>query len=118
MSTYMNDNLIDDIREKLEECGEKAKTAVLAVADFALTHPDSFAAIVGATMVGVRVLGKQIDIHRADKLRNSTIYDRSLGMYWETKKPLTANQRLVIESRHKAGEPYGKILSDMRILKR
>ena len=76
------------------------------------------AAIASVAVFGARKIDKYVDIHRESKLRNSMIYDRSLGMYWETKRPLTTNQRLVIETRHKGGEPYGKILSDMRLLKR
>lgn len=45
------------------------------------------------------------------------IYDRSNGWYWETKN-ITNRQKMIIEERHQAGESYGKILSDMKLLKR
>lgn len=112
------DDIMDDIREKLDELKEKAKTAASNVIGFCIAYPQAAATIAGVAVVGIKSVNKHLDIYRENKLRNSMIYDRSLGMYWETKKPLTANQRLTIESRHNAGESYGAILNDMKILKR
>lgn len=53
-----------------------------------------------------------------DARREKQIYDPSMGFYWETKRPLTNNQKLMIEQRHRNGEPYGKILRDMRLLRK
>lgn len=109
---------LDDIREKVEEVKEKAENTIRKALSWALDHPGEAATIASAAIFGIRKLDKYFDIYRENKLRNSMIYDRSLGMYWETKRPLTANQRLTIESRHNAGESYGQILSDMKVLKR
>lgn len=53
-----------------------------------------------------------------DTTRDRRIYDRSNGFYWETKRNLTNNQKLIIEQRHMMGESYGSILRDMGLLKR
>ena len=107
-----------DIREKVEDATVKAKLAAEACMVWVMNNPREAAAIAGLILYACKKTDKYIDIYRETRLRNSMIYDRSLGMYWETKKPLTANQRLTIESRHKAGESYGAILSDMKLLKR
>lgn len=111
-------DLLDYIHEKANRVRDKIEQGFYASLDFALHHPEQAAAIVGAVAFGLRKADKYVDIWRENRLRNSMIYDRSLGMYWQTKRPLTTNQRLVIESRHKAGESYGSILSDMKVLKR
>ncbi len=50
--------------------------------------------------------------------RKRHIYDPSMFDSWELRKPLTNNQKLVIEQRRRNGEPLGKILKDMKVLKR
>ena len=109
---------MDEIKERIEAVNYKIKALFFAALDFVIEHPGETASIASIATLGIRTVNKHLDIRRENRLRNSMIYDRSLGMYWETKKPLTANQRLTIESRHNAGEPYGAILSDMKVLKR
>lgn len=111
-------SILYDIREKVDEAKDKIRDCFFSGVEFAINHPEETAVIVGVIGFSLRKADKYMDIWREERLRNSMIYDRSLGMYWQTRKPLTANQRLIIESRHKAGEPYGKILSDMKVLKR
>lgn len=53
-----------------------------------------------------------------DFRRDRMIYDPSMGFYWETKRNLTNNQKLMIEARHRNGEAYGEILKDMKLLRR
>lgn len=119
---YSNDEsaeeLETEIRERLSDIKHSVKSAFLEAVAWVAYHPEEAVAIGGGLIFAWRKIDKYVDIHREVKLRNSMIYDRSLGMYWQTRKPLTANQRLQIEARHKAGEPYGKILSEMKVLKR
>lgn len=112
------DERVHEILEQLEDFKDKLVDTALTVVSWGLQHPQELVIILGGVRFAWGKIDKYVDLRRDIKLRNSTIYDRSLGMYWQTKKPLTTNQRLQIESRHKAGEPYGKILSDMKILKR
>jgi len=55
---------------------------------------------------------------KKDFNRSRMIYDPSMGFYWETKRSLSSNQKLMIEERHRNGESYGKILKDMNLLKK
>lgn len=108
----------NDIHERLNDLKEDVKARVYAAVDWITYHPQEAAAIAGGLIFAWKKLDKYMGMYRETKIRNSTIYDRSLGMYWETKRPLTTNQRLAIEARHKAGEPYGQILSSMNLLRR
>lgn len=108
----------ESVREKWLNLKDRAEDVIETIATFIFEHPEEALGIAGFLAVVIRKSDKYMDIYRANRLRESTIYDRSLGMYWETKHPLTTNQRLIIESRHKAGESYGQILSDMKLLKR
>lgn len=112
----------ESVREKWLNLKDRAEDMIEATATFIFEHPEEAVGIAGFIAgflaVVIRKSDKYMDIYRANRLRESTIYDRSLGMYWETKRPLTTNQRLIIESRHKAGESYGSILSDMKLLKK
>lgn len=108
----------DNLNERLEELKKNIRVNFYRLVDWVSYHPQEAAAIGVALRFAWGKADKYLDIYRETKLRDSMIYDRSLGMYWETKRPLTANQRLIIESRHKAGESYGSILSDMKLLKR
>ena len=116
------DTLVDDIRNRINGFRTRIRETFFAVVEFAAENPQAAMAIGGTltsiSVITIKTIGKQLDIRRENRLRNSMIYDRSLGMYWETKKPLTTNQRLTIESRHNAGESYGAILNDMKVLKR
>lgn len=116
------DTIVNDIRSRINGFKTRVRETFYSVVEFAVENPQAAMAIGGTltsiSVVGIKTIGKQLDIRRENRLRNSMIYDRSLGMYWETKKPLTANQRLTIESRHNNGESYGAILNDMRILKK
>lgn len=115
---HSTEQTMDDIREKLDGIKKKAQAIFYTAVSWAIEHPAEAAAIATTASVIITKADKLANIRRGERLRNSMIYDRSLGMYWETKKPLTANQRLLIEARHKAGESYGQILSDMKVLKR
>lgn len=50
--------------------------------------------------------------------REKQIYDPSMGFYWETKRTLTNNQKLMVEQRRRSGESLGNILRDMGVLKK
>ena len=82
----------------------------------------------GTILCGLYVLGllggmvtpfiKRSRRNSLDARREKQIYDPSMGFYWEIKRPLTNNQKLIIEHRHRNGEGYGKILREMRLLRK
>lgn len=45
------------------------------------------------------------------------IYDRSQGMYYEIKRPMTANEAMIFSHRKARGELTGDILLSMKLLK-
>lgn len=45
------------------------------------------------------------------------IYDRSNGMYYEIKRPMTANEAMIFSHRKARGELTGDILMSMKLLK-
>lgn len=63
-------------------------------------------------------VAKDISEKHDEKVRESRVYDPSLGDWWDLKKPLTTSQRLELESRVQNGEPRGQVLNDMGVLKR
>lgn len=76
---------------------------------------------VGTAVIGGAVkIGKGAIRHR--NLRKEQfnkeryIYDRSLGMYLRTKRPLRNKDYLTINARRKNGEKLSDILADMHVL--
>ena len=51
------------------------------------------------------------------RLKENFIYDRRTGQYFETRRPLTNNERLVIEAKKEFGYPIGQTLKEMGLLK-
>lgn len=45
------------------------------------------------------------------------IYDRSTGMYYEIRRPMTANESILFSQRKARGELTGDILMSMKLLK-
>jgi hypothetical protein len=109
-------------KDKIESTYHTVRGYLDSAAEWASENSDMLIAIIppaiGMLAYGAKRAAKLHDIKSAERLRNRMIYDRSLGMYWETRRPLSGNQKLIIEERHRAGESYGKILSDMRLLKK
>lgn len=103
-----------NLKDKFEESKAKTKKWVSE-------HQGDiiYGCYVGACILAIAVpaISKARRNHM-DATRDRRIYDRSNGFYWETKRNLTNNQKLIIEERHMMGESYGSILSDMNLLKR
>lgn len=64
---------------------------------------------------GIKTFDKNLNLRRAARLRDSSIYDRSMGMYLESTKPLTTAQKLDIDAMHKAGMSYSEIAQKLHI---
>lgn len=64
-----------------------------------------------------KVVGKSINLHKEQGLRDKYVYDTSLGHYWELKSKLSNQQWTEINQRRDSGESLGKILDDMKVLK-
>lgn len=74
--------------------------------------------VAGAAVAGVcKVTTKAIRIHKEERIKNTYIYDPSLGFYWPMKRALTGAEKLEFDARRKAGETTGEILRSMKVLK-
>lgn len=102
------------LKEKFQESKEKTKEWV-SEHQGDIIYGCYVAACIGAILIPA---ARKIKKDRINLSRDRRIYDRSNGFYWETKRNLTNNQKMIIEQRHMMGEPYGRILSDMNLLKR
>lgn len=112
------DRICETTKNNILNVCDRATSAAKKTIEWATENPELATSIIGATVFFANKAWKiwtaVVETHR----QTSTIYDHSLGMYWELKHPLTTNERVIIERRRKAGESYGQILRDMRLLKR
>ena len=74
-----------------------------------------------AAVTGVcKITSKAIQVHKVNReemIKNTYIYDPSLGFYWPMKRALTGAEKLEFDARRKAGETTGEILRSMKVLK-
>lgn len=74
--------------------------------------------LAGVAVTGtVKLIGKAVSNHRLETIKRKYIYDPSGGFYWPTRRPLSGREKLELDERHRNGESYGQILTDMRLLK-
>ena len=73
--------------------------------------------IVGGVAIGTKVLGKYINLRKAESLGSLRCYDRSAGHYWQLRRKLSTDEWLYIERARKAGFSMGDILSELKVLK-
>jgi hypothetical protein len=73
--------------------------------------------IIGGVTTVVKVVGKRVNMHKEEQLKDLYCYDRSLGHYWRLRRELSNKEWLEIDQRKKDGERLGDILSEMKVLK-
>lgn len=103
-------NLKAKVREKLQS----AKNWVEWHRDEIITFTP--VVIAGVTTV-IKVVGRRINLHKQETIKNLYCYDRSLGHYWQLRRPLTNKEWLTIDARRKSGERMADILESMKVLK-
>lgn len=65
----------------------------------------------------VKVVGKRINLHKQESVKNLYCYDRSLGHYWRLRRELSNREWLEIDNRKRNGERLSEILDEMKVLK-
>ena len=65
--------------------------------------------------VGVKV-SRERRLSKVENRKDLEIYDRSLGCYWNLRRPLTTREKMELNER-KEYETLGDILSDMKVVK-
>lgn len=73
--------------------------------------------VVGGVTTVVKVVGKRVNLHKEEAVKNLYCYDRSLGHYWALRRELTNKEWLTIDQRKKNGERLSDILAEMKVLK-
>lgn len=112
------DRLYQTAKRKTRNACSKVAFAAKKTVKWASENPDLAMSVIGASLFFTQKAWRIGETVMDNRHQNSRIYDHSLGMYWDLKHPLTANERVTIERRRKSGENYGQILSDMKLLKR
>lgn len=101
----------------------KRKTVARAedVIDWAKRNKDAILVlapvIIGGTTTIVKVVGKRMNLHKTEDLKNLYCYDRSLGHYWALRRELSNAEWLEIDKRKKCGERLSDILAELKVLK-
>lgn len=104
-------------KRKLKAGVETVKIKVMQGVKWVSDHPAEAAA--GATGLGlfVKSLTKTSANHAEQRRREREFFEHSSGKWCEIKRKLTPREQVEAEARHKAGETWTQIFSDMRLLK-
>lgn len=73
--------------------------------------------VIGAATMLIRVVGKNINLHKEESNKTKYCYDPSLGHYWSLKRKLTGKEWLEIDRRRSNGERLSEILESLKVLK-
>ena len=109
-------------RRKAAETKEGIRRGCLVLKTALLMHPE--ATVIGLAVVSgligttVKSVSKIVSVHKEEQLKTMFWYDNRLDKYWSLRKKPTTSQTLTIEQCVRNGEPLGKILNDMHLLKR
>jgi len=97
------------------------KEKALAAVDWCKENKDILVVIVPAAAAiiggGVKLGSRALNTYKVKHLQECTCYDRSLGHYWQLKRPLSNAEWVSIEQRRKNGERLADILTELRVLK-
>lgn len=115
---YQRLSLKEWIDEKLESAKEKGR----AVVAWGGEHKDTlmtFGPIVAGGLIEiVKISAKKKLVKEERKLKEQFVYDRPHGHSYETRRKVKSAEWLQIDQRRDDGEPLGRILSDMDLLKK
>ena len=120
----MEDNTIrwSEVKRKIafEQFKFRAKDKINSVKNWCNEHREEAITIgiicVSAGFKFYKTAKKSHDLKMEKELKDTYIYDRSMGHYWKCRKKPTTEQYLEIERRKANGEGLGTILTDMRLL--
>lgn len=102
--------LKEKIHSKVQDGKEwfsKNKEAVIALTPI----------FIGGVTTVTKVVGKRVNLHKQESVKNLYCYDRSLGHYWRLRRELSNKEWLEIDKRKKNGERLSDILSELKVLK-
>ena len=73
--------------------------------------------VIGGVTTVVKVVGRRVNLHKQEAVKNLYCYDRSLGHYWRLRRELSNAEWLEIDRRKKNGERLSDILAELKVLK-
>ena len=74
-------------------------------------------AVLGFGTAAIKGVASQLRRRNEWKLQNLRIYDRSLDIWWDLRRKLNTEERLILNERMKLGDRLGDILHDLHVLK-
>lgn len=120
---YLNETFGQKFKRKMDSFGRRVKRGLKSGIDWVVENPEAATLIVtvgGAAIGGGCKLAKTAirshNLKKEEYLKDCYIYDRSLGMYLHTKRPLNNKDYVTINERRDHGEKLSNILVDMNIL--
>ena len=125
MMIYDDRSWIDKVKVKYQEIRDAVKWKIRKTIGWINQNPASavkyFLMVLYATAFATssaRKLVREVNIQKEKRDEKCRVWDPVNGIQWETKKPLTNEQKLEFERRGDAGDNRGEILKDMKVLKR
>ena len=116
-----NDELKFKIGVKKEQFKRKAVSALQNTKEWIVRNRDTIITltpiIIGGVTTVTKVVGKRVNLRKAEEVKDLYCYDRSLGHYWRLRRELSNKEWLDIDRRKKNGERLADILSEMNVLK-
>lgn len=97
------------VKNTWEWCKQNPEMATLIISG-------AFGAVKGVTSLG-KSISRNVALHQEKIMRDTRIYDRSLGKYVELKRPLKQSDMNKILERRDQGEKLSNILMDMNLVK-
>ena len=119
----MSKNLMKEFRreQKKREFKEKVSSKIQSGKEWFSRNRETVIAftpiVIGCVTTATKVVGKRINLHKEESLKEEYCYDRSLGHYWSLRRKLTNKEWLEIDKRKKNGERLADILAEMKVLK-
>lgn len=118
MKTYV---VPDSTKTKIEFLKRRAGAKFQECKDWMWRNKDAVLVltpvIIGGLTTVVKVVGKRMNLHKEESVKNLYCYDRSLGHYWALRRELSNKEWLEIDLRKKAGERLSDILDGLKVLK-
>lgn len=105
------------MKRKLKAGVETVKLNIMKGVKWVSDHPAEAAAGVTGLGLFVKQLTKTSANHAEQRRREREFFEHSSGKWCEIKRKLTPREQVEAEARHKAGETWTQIFSDMRLLK-
>lgn len=109
------------VEEKVDDFKWKCKSTIKNFGRWCADNKELLITVVPVVVGGAatvsRVVGRRVNLHKQESIKNLYCYDRSLGHYWRLRRELSNTEWLEIDQRKKNGEKLGDILSELKVLK-